>query len=400
MHGAPCLLADLGCGSGLSTAALLSLGGSRHAVVGLDAAGGMLTLAAQDPVLRGCLARSDFGQGLPLRRASLQGAISVSALQWLFAAPDPARATRRFFADLHAALEPGARAAFQLYLPGDVESRALLRAAASTGLRATYFVDFPHPTPAKKYYLWAAGQGLGSDLDQARTRLRAEHARHAAHALRMLRRAARAFLAARGAEVAAAGATRSEHLARPGSGAMVPCGAPLHAWCSAVLGPKTSTAPVGPSDAEDSIGPAPDSTRVGPMADAITIAEQLGIPGAEEWVLEPGPAPPPAPPYLAALQLALEEPQTGVRAPQPDPWLWLEPVPWAKATPAPPSPPAQTAVLHAAKQAPLVVSLATAGETTGKAVGRACAAAGGGGAPSGEQAARAWQHAWQHAWLA
>lgn len=118
-QGAPCLLADLGCGSGLSTAALLSLGGSRHAVVGLDAAGGMLTLAAQDPALRGCLARSDFGQGLPLRRASLQGAISVSALQWLFAAPDPARATRRFFADLHAALEPGARAAFQLYLPGE-----------------------------------------------------------------------------------------------------------------------------------------------------------------------------------------------------------------------------------------------------------------------------------------
>ncbi|KAL6776535.1 hypothetical protein ACKKBG_A21520 [Auxenochlorella protothecoides x Auxenochlorella symbiontica] len=452
--GAPCLLADLGCGSGLSTAALLSLGGSRHAVVGLDAAGGMLSLAAQDPALRGCLARSDFGQGLPLRRASLQGAISVSALQWLFAAPDPARATRRFFADLHAALEPGARAAFQLYLPGDVESRALLRAAASAGLRATYFVDFPHPTPAKKYYLcvrrddrtrrepshghppccplawphtaactlsWAAGQGLGSDLDQARTRLRAEHARHAAHALRMLRRAARAFLAARGAEVAAAGATRSEHLARPGSGAMVPCGAPLHAWCSVVLGPTTATAPVGPSDAEDSIGPAPDSTRVGPVADAITIAEQLGIPGAEEWVLEPGPAPPPAPPYLAALQLALEESQTGVRAPRPDPWLWLEPVPWAKATPALPSPPAQTAVLHAAKQAPLVVSLATAGETTGEAVGRACAALGAAvvgleaegaregaiaawlvhvPAPSGEQAARAWQRAWQHAWLA
>lgn len=118
---APCrpLLMDIGCGSGLSSAALQGC-----EWVGVDISPAMLTLAQQQPGCTGRLALADMSQGLPLRPACLDGAISVSAAQWLCAHSQPTVAMRRLFGGLHTALRPGARAALQVYLEGEAGAGA------------------------------------------------------------------------------------------------------------------------------------------------------------------------------------------------------------------------------------------------------------------------------------
>lgn len=177
------MLADIGCGSGLSSAALAAV-----AWAGTDVTAEMLRLAAaRQPGCRGRIAQSDFCQGLPLRAGCLDGAISVSAVQWLCAAPDPAAAMHRFFASLRRNLSPGGVAAMQVYPKGavraqgvgverccccrsvlpmvlllaaskpvlpppadDEQAQQLVAGARECGLAAAFCVSFPHATRAKK----------------------------------------------------------------------------------------------------------------------------------------------------------------------------------------------------------------------------------------------------------
>eukprot|EP00879_Flechtneria_rotunda_P003249 GHRR01003473.1.p2 GENE.GHRR01003473.1~~GHRR01003473.1.p2 ORF type:complete len:126 (+),score=40.81 GHRR01003473.1:2317-2694(+) len=74
--GAPRLLLDIGCGSGLSGESLTSAG---HNWVGLDISAAMLGVAIQREA-EGDLLLSDMGQGLPLRQGVFDGAISKSAV--------------------------------------------------------------------------------------------------------------------------------------------------------------------------------------------------------------------------------------------------------------------------------------------------------------------------------
>jgi cyclopropane fatty-acyl-phospholipid synthase-like methyltransferase len=59
-----------------------------------------------------------MGQGLPLRRGVFDGAISISAVQWLCNADrsnhDPRKRLKRFFETLYACLARGARAVLQV----------------------------------------------------------------------------------------------------------------------------------------------------------------------------------------------------------------------------------------------------------------------------------------------
>lgn len=77
--GSPKLLLDLGCGSGLSGEALTENG---HVWVGFDISPAMLDVARERDV-EGDVAQLDLGHGLPIRPGSFDGAISISALQWL-----------------------------------------------------------------------------------------------------------------------------------------------------------------------------------------------------------------------------------------------------------------------------------------------------------------------------
>ena len=70
-----------------------------------------------DRDVEGDMCLQDLGQGLPLRPGSFDGAISISAVQWLCnadsAGADPRRRMRRFFESLYASLTRGGRAALQ-----------------------------------------------------------------------------------------------------------------------------------------------------------------------------------------------------------------------------------------------------------------------------------------------
>ena len=174
IQAAPQILLDIGCGSGVSGAVLTKHG---HAWIGCDISPDMLALAqgtATPPSMmpdgqlaiqpqqkrlkpdsaalprdtlsllsrtghnslnhktvrhpgqanaaagRGLVLQSDMGQGVPLRNNSIDGAISISAVQWLCHASEPHKVLRRLFRSLQTCLKPERKAVMQVYLTGNV----------------------------------------------------------------------------------------------------------------------------------------------------------------------------------------------------------------------------------------------------------------------------------------
>ena len=87
---------------------------------GMDISAAMLDVGF-DREVEGDMCLQDLGQGLPLRPGSFDGAISISAVQWLCnadsAGSDPRRRMRRFFESLYASLTRGGRAVLQVQSP-------------------------------------------------------------------------------------------------------------------------------------------------------------------------------------------------------------------------------------------------------------------------------------------
>ncbi len=150
----PSLLLDIGCGTGFCTSAAEAAG---HIVVGTDLSRSMLEEAAEDVEPGVDLLASDAGDGVPFRTGAFDGAISVSAIQWLCtaasSAQDPRRRLRVFFESLYAALRSRARAALQFY-PENVRQMELITAAAArAGFSGGLLIDYPNSARAKKHYL-------------------------------------------------------------------------------------------------------------------------------------------------------------------------------------------------------------------------------------------------------
>eukprot|EP01024_Parvocaulis_polyphysoides_P029872 TRINITY_DN27096_c0_g1_i1.p1 TRINITY_DN27096_c0_g1~~TRINITY_DN27096_c0_g1_i1.p1 ORF type:complete len:291 (+),score=48.83 TRINITY_DN27096_c0_g1_i1:256-1128(+) len=157
--GKPRMLLDLGCGSGLSG---LVLAESSHYFVGVDISEAMLDVAVEDngiQELTGDVVLGDLGQGLPFRKNCQQfdGAISISAVQWLCNADktghDPRRRLKALFHTLNGCLVKGARAVLQLYPENTEQAEMITRAAIHAGFHGGLVVDYPHSTRAKKYFL-------------------------------------------------------------------------------------------------------------------------------------------------------------------------------------------------------------------------------------------------------
>jgi 18S rRNA (guanine1575-N7)-methyltransferase len=159
------LLLDAGCGSGLSTAAAAALG---HTLLGCDLSSAMLGAAcggnpATERACKGLVWRGDLGVVAPLRGSAtglFDGAISVSAIQWLIPSEgDAAAGTRRldaFFTGLAASLVPGAGAVLQFYPRADPDATAVRAAADRAGFHAALFADVPHAKGgARKTFLGA-----------------------------------------------------------------------------------------------------------------------------------------------------------------------------------------------------------------------------------------------------
>ena len=154
-EGQPSYILDIGCGSGLSGQVLENAG---HYWIGSDISPSMLQVAATEGDSdTGDICQSDMGQGLPFRPGSFDGAISVSALQWLCysnsAEQDPKLRLNRFFSSLYGVLKKDARAILQFY-PENAEQAVLIAQCASkVGFAGGIVVDFPNSSKAKKYYL-------------------------------------------------------------------------------------------------------------------------------------------------------------------------------------------------------------------------------------------------------
>jgi len=163
----PCLLLDLGCGSGLSGEALTEHG---HAWVGADISPAMLDIARQREV-EGTVLQQDLGHPLPFRPACFDGAVSVSALQWLcnadHAAHRPAKRLAALFDSLFACLTKGARAVFQFYPENERQVDMIMQAATKAGFGGGMVVDFPNSSKAKKYYLVLMCGGATTRLPSA-----------------------------------------------------------------------------------------------------------------------------------------------------------------------------------------------------------------------------------------
>ena len=120
----PCHILDLGCGSGLSGETLTEQG---HIWTGVDISSAMLRIlffnstyimqlvtsislldVAKEKEVEGDLVLGDLGQGLPFRAGAFDGAISISALQWLCnadkASHKPAKRLQKFFSSLYSCL--------------------------------------------------------------------------------------------------------------------------------------------------------------------------------------------------------------------------------------------------------------------------------------------------------
>ncbi|KAF8035176.1 hypothetical protein BT93_C1264 [Corymbia citriodora subsp. variegata] len=105
----------------------------------------------------GDLLLGDMGQGLGLRPGVIDGAISISAVQWLCNADksshEPRLRLKAFFGSLYRCLARGARAVFQVYPESVAQRELILSSAMRAGFAGGVVVDFPHSSKSRKEYL-------------------------------------------------------------------------------------------------------------------------------------------------------------------------------------------------------------------------------------------------------
>lgn len=149
----PAHLLDIGTGTGLSGDVLTAAG---HHWAGLDLSLPMLEEALERDV-QGDLLLADAGLGVPFRMGTFDGAVSVSAVQWLCNADrsdhNPYRRLNAFFATLYASLRKSARAVLQFYPENAAQIELLLASAMRAGFSGGLLVDYPNSAKAKKYFL-------------------------------------------------------------------------------------------------------------------------------------------------------------------------------------------------------------------------------------------------------
>ncbi|KAL4711826.1 hypothetical protein ACJJTC_005995 [Scirpophaga incertulas] len=157
----PCLLLDVGCGSGLSGSVLEEEG---HMWIGLDISSAMLSVALERET-EGDLILGDMGEGVPFRAGCFDGAISVSAIQWLFNADkkyhNPVKRLYKFFSTLYASLSRSARAVFQFYPENESQLELLTSQAMKAGFYGGVVIDYPNSAKAKKFFLVLMTGGTG-----------------------------------------------------------------------------------------------------------------------------------------------------------------------------------------------------------------------------------------------
>lgn len=147
------LILDIGCGSGLSGSVIEENG---HMWIGVDISLAMLNVA-REREMEGDLVLGDMGHGMPYKAGCFDGALSISALQWLCNADNanhkPSKRLYKFFSTLFASLSRSARAVFQFYPENSSQIEMVTAEAMKAGFYGGLVVDFPNSTKAKKFFL-------------------------------------------------------------------------------------------------------------------------------------------------------------------------------------------------------------------------------------------------------
>lgn len=148
-----CFVLDIGCGSGLSGNAIEEAG---HQWIGVDISQSMLNVAI-DREVEGDLVMGDMGHGMPFKAGTFDGAISISAIQWLchsnHSLHNPRKRLYTFFSTLLASLTRQARCVFQFYPENSNEIEMITTQAMRAGFYGGIVIDYPNSTKAKKYFL-------------------------------------------------------------------------------------------------------------------------------------------------------------------------------------------------------------------------------------------------------
>jgi len=149
----PAYILDIGCGSGLSGEVCEEQG---HFWVGIDIAPAMLKVAYEREG-EGDLILGDMGEGMPFRAGAFDGAISISALQWLCnrdkSYHKPGKRLYTFFSTLYACLSRGSRSVFQFYPESSDQVELITTQAMKAGFTGGVLIDYPNSTKAKKFFL-------------------------------------------------------------------------------------------------------------------------------------------------------------------------------------------------------------------------------------------------------
>lgn len=121
----------------------------------------------QNQIKGGDLILGDMGNGLGFRAGSFDGAISISALQWLCNADtsvaNPRSRLNHLFSTLYSILRIGAKAVFQFYPETPTQIEMILNVALKVGFNGGMVVDFPNTPRRKKYFLVLMVGGGGAN---------------------------------------------------------------------------------------------------------------------------------------------------------------------------------------------------------------------------------------------
>lgn len=168
----PQLILDLGCGSGLSSQCIEQAG---HHWIGVDISEAMITVA-KERHREGDLedlqvVQTDLGFGLPFKPGSFDGAISISALQWLCNADkkdySPAKRLLQLFSTLYACLTREGRAVLQFYPENAQQVELINQQAFKAGFCGGLVIDNPDSTKTKKFFLVLSCNGNRFKLPKA-----------------------------------------------------------------------------------------------------------------------------------------------------------------------------------------------------------------------------------------
>lgn len=166
----PCLILDIGCGSGLSGDILTENG---HHWVGMDISRSMMEVATERGV-DGDMFEMDMGQGVPFRAGVFDGVVSISALQWLCVAgkknDNPFQRLRFFFQSLYNTMKNNSRAVFQFYPENSQQVDMITSAALKCSFTGSVIVDYPHSAKARKIYLILVAGDQGGAMEVIMTK--------------------------------------------------------------------------------------------------------------------------------------------------------------------------------------------------------------------------------------